>query len=480
MTSNAAVPKMNALRRTSTPEGGPITLEHLMRYLMLLSTLLCFACSNPPAPTPKQSKPAPKAKAPLIDGHYTKDEYHQLAQLTLKPAPLQDTTNRYANDPRAAHFGQFLFYETRLSANNKVSCASCHQPDHGFSTTERHATGIHKTKRHPPTLVNIAYSPWFDWDGKANTLWGQAMRPLESPDEHGLTRVSLAQIIAKNQDLKQAYEAIFGSLPSAILNTKRFNPDAMPTPQTPNAPTHKAWMAMAEDDRETINRIAANITKAIAAYQHKIVDFNAPFDRYGRALIKGDAAASKMIPASAKRGFKLFVGKALCVNCHSGPTYSDHTFHNLGLAPPSTYVKNDLGRSDGIDLVKHHEFNASGPYSDDRKGTRAQWLSYMVRTRENKGQFKTPTLRNVAVTFPYMHGGHFEGIRRVIEFYNELRDEVEVGHREEMLQPIGLSDPEIDDMIAFLRTLTSDQLDPTLLKKPASALPGQKSTQTKK
>ena len=436
-----------------------------MRSLLLLTWLVCCALACTPA-----SSPAPAAAPqPLVDGHFGPEAMSHMRDVATPPeSPPKDETNRWANDPQAARFGQFLFFDKRLSSKNNVSCATCHQPDHGFSSTEARPLGQARTMRHPPGLINVAYNPWFDWDGKANTLWGQAMRPLESPDEHGLTRVALVQTVSKHPELRQAYERIFGPLPEAIDDLKRFPSHASWRAQEPESDAHKAWLALPEADRRALSRAASNIAKAIAAYQHKLVDFDAPFDRYARGLLKG--SPTHAIPEAAKRGFNVFVGKGQCINCHNGPNFTDNTFHNLGLPSPSSYPAKDLGRAEGVGRVREHAFNAAGPWSDDTQGTRAQWLKFMKRTRENKGQFKTPSLRNTTVTFPYMHAGHFDGIRQVIDFYNALPGQAEVGHREDSLEALGLTDAEVDDLIAFLRTLTTDRMDPALLKQPASPL----------
>jgi len=391
---------------------------------------------------------------------------------TLSPLPEvpRDPTNAVSGDPKAAQVGRFLFYETRLSDDGEVSCASCHRPNHGFSVPTRLGRGIDETPRHPPSLLNAAYQKWYDWDGKADSLWAQALRPLENPDEHGFSRTRAARLVASDPELRAGYEAVFGSLP-ALESADRFPPEARPVRGDPESSAHRAWEGMTDEDRRTVNRVASNLTKAMAAYQERLVAGASPFDRYVEGLESGDREKLEALSPSAKRGLKLFVGEAECVNCHNGPALSDGAFHNLGLESRPWLPAADEGRWEGVPSVKANAFNATGPFSDAPESEDADWIAYLKRTSEDHGQFKTPTLRNVALTAPYMHGGHFSTLEEVVEFYSILDEQPEVGHREEMLEPLGLSEREIDDLVAFLRSLTGRELPARLRRPPASPVP---------
>jgi cytochrome c peroxidase len=232
---------------------------------------------------------------------------------------------------------------------------------------------------------------------------------------------------------------------------------------------------MRPEDRRAINRILSNVTKAIAAYERRLVRGQAPFDRFVAGLRTHDAQALGALSASAQRGLKLFIGRARCIACHSGPEFSDREFHNLGL-PARPWLAPDTGRAEGIRRVRNDPFRATGAYSDAPDSRFARKLRFLPEPgAAQQGQFKTPTLRNVALTAPYMHGGHFASLEQVVRFYSTLRDPVDdtpipdeafFGRREATLRPLGLSEREVEDLTAFLRSLTGAPLDAALLRPP--------------
>jgi cytochrome c peroxidase len=416
------------------------------------------------------SASAESAQPDLIDGHFTPDEYETIQGLSPLPPAPDDPTNRVSGDPQAAHLGQFLFYDTRLSADDNVSCASCHSPDHGFSVETRLGHGQGATPRHPPTLLNVAHQRWFDWDGKADSLWAQAARPLEAPAEHGTSRTAVVQLVYGSTQLRRAYTQIFGELPD--LDIADVAADARPRPDHPDSDAHTAWTSLSEQRRATINRVFTNLLKSIAAYVEQLHSGDAPFDRYVEGLEQDDPDKRDAISESAKRGLALFVDEGRCVLCHNGPDFSDHTFHNLQLRPRKWMNGSpDQGRWLGVKRLKQNPFNAMSLYSDAPDGEQAQWLEFLKRTPEDHGQFKTPTLRNVARTPPYMHGGHFETLEEVVRFYSVLDESNPVGHREEMLEPLALSQQQIDDLVNFLESLNGEPLANSLKTQPDSPVP---------
>ena len=151
--------------------------------------------------------------------------------------------------------------------------------------------------------------------------------------------------------------------------------------------------------------------------------------------------------------------------CHSGPTFTDHEFHNIGLDRGGSAL--DQGRYPAVEQVKNDPFNGQGHFSDDPSLEANQALHYVTTRDSNLGEFKTPTLRNIARTAPYMHDGRFKTLEEVVEFYSTLPDQPALGHREESLQPLGLRQDEIEDLVAFLKTLTGMPLDESLMEAPA-------------
>jgi cytochrome c peroxidase len=389
------------------------------------------------------------------------------------PPPPPDPTNAYADSPAAAHLGQYLFFDERLSGNGEVSCATCHRPEASWADGKSLAEGIGRTSRNALSLWNVAHNRWLFWDGRADTLWSQALSPLEDPREHGGTRTRYARLVATDPDLRRAYEAIFGSLPDAEA-VARYPEDARPVPDEPKHPHQLTWIMMSPDDREQVNRIFANIGKAIAAFERRLASRRAPFDVFVEGLRENDPEKQAALSPAARRGLELFDGKAGCRICHHGPMFSDLEFHNILVPPLDDELDLDPGRADGLTHLLNDRFNGMGPFSDETGGEVELKLGYLIEAPENFAAFKTPSLRNVARTAPYMHQGQFPDLRSVLEYYSTLEGAVEGhGHRERILQPLDLTDTEIADLIAFLESLTDETIAPSLTRQPSSPiLPG--------
>jgi cytochrome c peroxidase len=358
---------------------------------------------------------------------------------SLPPIP-KDPSNTYAENPRAAALGKKFFFDSRFSGNMKVSCATCHRPDMNFTDNLPLAHGMGTTMRRSMPLAGVAYNTWFFWDGRKDSLWSQALDPIESHVEHGVTRTACVQLIAEYY--RTEYEEIFGPLPRL---SKEAHP-AIASPATGDLLALKAWLSIEPDQRVAINRVYANMGKAIAAFVRTIMPGPARFDRYTEALLKGDRETMQqtLSPVEAK-GLKLFIGRAGCTNCHTGPLFSNSDFHNLGL-PRSTRPTTDSGRADGIKKVLADEFNCLGIYSDADPADCLELRFIDTETAKYAGAFKTPSLRNVAERAPYMNAGQFSSLREIMLFYH-LSKNPELNHG-------GLNGEELRQVEAFLRTLT--------------------------
>ena len=356
----------------------------------------------------------------------------------LKLSPLPELppspTNAFADHPGAARLGQILFYDSRLSATGSVSCATCHDPAHGFSDGKPLSEGIGTTSRHSQALWNVAYQRWFFWDGRADSLWSQALQPLQHPDEMGATPDHLHGVVAGDAELAEEYQDLFGTIPAA-------------------------------PGEEELNRFLANIGKCFEAYQRKLVSTESRFDEFAARIRDGEPAESAGLSEAERRGLKLFVGRGQCILCHSGPNFTDSEFHNIGL-PKHPDLKKDSGRFEGVRKVKIDPFNGFGAFSDDRGQETNVKLRYLVVKMNNMAEFKTPSLRNVALTAPYMHDGRFATIAEVLDHYSDLDTDPPLGHREETLVPLKLAKWEKADLEAFLKTLTGKPLDQSLLQPP--------------
>ena len=358
--------------------------------------------------------------------------------------PPPSPTNRFADDPRAAALGERLFNDARLSANGAIACATCHDPAKAFADGKQVFEGLGRGTRHSPSLWNVAYQRWFFWDGRADSLWAQAVQPLESTLEMGGDRAHTARVVAGDPALRAAYEELFGALPDVAALPEH----AKPVANDADDPAHKAWLALGDGQRRALNGFIANFGKALEAYERTLVRREAPFDRF----VAGDASA---LTPSAQRGAKLFIGRANCRSCHGGPSFSDGEFHNIGVPPLGGGRPTDPGRYAGVERVQGDPFNARSEFSDDRRGEHALQLETLVQTPQAFGEFRAPSLRNVALSPPYMHQGQFATLRDVLRYYSTLEGATQVGHHQELtLRPLDLSPAEIEDLVAFLESLT--------------------------
>lgn len=383
----------------------------------------------------------------------------------LSPLP-DDPSNRVLRDPRARRLGRFLFFDARLSGDGETACATCHDPAQGFGDGRPLAEGAQRLTRHSPTLFNVAWNRWFYWDGRVDTLWGQAAHPIEAAAEMNGSRVDVARLISSDPAMREAYEAIFGEAPDASDAT-RFPPGARPGFDDPEAsPARDAWETMTARDRDAVHRVFANVVKSIAAYEATIVSRDSPFDAFVAALRVEDTAAIRAYPTAARRGFELFAGVGQCTLCHLGGELTDREFHNIGLSRDDA-LGLDVGRFEGVTALSRELFGGAGRYSDAKSGRHNDKLRFVVQKENNLGEFKTPTLRSVALTAPYMHDGRFDTLARVVEHYSTLDQKTAIGHREESLVPFALTDDQVVDLVAFLESLTGAPLPATVTEPPS-------------
>jgi cytochrome c peroxidase len=411
------------------------------------------------------SLPAALATEPPI----TPEEMAILRTFALGDLP-PDPTNRWADDPRAAALGQELFFDSRFSGPlgpdndgvtsgslgkpgqwGKFSCASWHDSSNGGSdhrTTASTSLAAGWTGRNAPSVLNAAYSPiWQFWDGRKDSLWSHAMGPPESAVEHNGTRLQFAHLIYDHY--RSEYEAIFGPLPE-LTDLSRF-----PATGKPGDPS---FDGMAPEDQVAINRVYSYFGKAIEAYERRLVSRNSAFDR----LLAGDDRA---LESAAVRGAKLFIGRASCNECHRGPTFTDYKFHNIGAPQIGAHVgQTDAGRADGIAKVLGDPFNRAGRFSDHPED---QHLRSLVVSPADIGSFKTPGLRSVSRTAPYMHDGVYLTLWDVLQHYRFGGGTGNfTGTRSPAIQPLNLSDRDLEDLIAFLESLDGAPLPDALVTAP--------------
>lgn len=393
----------------------------------------------------------------------------RILQHSPLPAPPKSPSNRYADDENAALFGQAMFFDVRLSKNGQHACATCHDPTKAFADGRSLAQGAQLGRRHSPSLYNVAQQRWLFWDGRADSAWSQALQPIENDLELDGDRVAVARLVTGDPLLRAAYERTFGALP----DVSQLPANAKPTTSANEIALANAWNSIAAAQREAVNRVFANVGKSLEAYERKLVSADSAFDRFARALAQNDVEGEQLYPESAKRGLALFDGKANCRLCHAGPLFSDGEFHNIGVPTLDKKPPRDAGRREGIERLQRDPFNAAGSFSDDPDGEHAREISQLAATADTWGQFRTPSLRNVARTAPYMHQGQFATLADVLHYYSTLEGTVPAGHHgEQVMKPLSLSADEIGDLKAFLETLTDESLPATLLAPPTRVAPG--------
>lgn len=308
--------------------------------------------------------------------------------------------------------GKTLFFDKRLSVDNTISCAACHDHRLGFADGKKVAEGIQQKKgaRNSPTTLNTAFLDTQFWDGRASSLEEQAKGPLVNPVEMGMpSHDALVTKLRKIPEYRRGFQEVFG--------TEDF----------------------------TIDHVA----KAIASFERTLNTFNSPFDRF----IGGDKGA---ISPSAQRGWELFQGKARCITCHefntAYPFFTDNKFHNIGVATKAVNFE-ALARRAAVETDVARLAREPG----------AAELGRYLATQQPKniGAFKTPGLREIAHTAPYMHDGSEPTLETVIEFYD--KGGIPNPNLDGGMRPLGLTMEEKKALVEFLKALTSDDL-PSFVK----------------
>lgn len=416
------------------------------------------------------------------DCSFNRSEWELIQEMSPMPEPPADPTNKYWNSDAAAALGQKLFFEKRYAGTikvgvlgkngglgaegekGKVSCASCHMPQTAFMDTRTNpnnvSLGVGFTGRNTPSLINTVYYDWHGWTGRQDTLWNQSSTSPESADNTGGDRCDYARMLFNHY--REEYDAVFDEdLPVEMADTSTNTPLRFPLkckPKSAATAPDGPWELMPSEDRQIILRVMANYAKAIAAYEMRLVSRDAPFDRY----VGGEVDA---ISPGAKRGLKLFVGKAACNECHFGPMFTDQGFHNLGLRQMGINIPPvDEGRFGDLGRLISHPLNSMSAFSDGPNRVNIEGLQ---PREEDMGTFRTPMLRGVAETAPYFHTGAAETLEDVIRYYNEGGgDSGFSGSKDVRLAPLDLTEDEISDLAEFLTTLTGEPIAEYLTENP--------------
>ncbi len=426
------------------------------------------------------------------------DDLLRLAESMYMPPPPLKMDSKTAD---TARLGRELFLDSGFSANGKISCASCHQPERSFTDGRVTSQGLSETAMNAPTLVNVNSGHWFFWNGRADSLETQATGPVEHPKEQGFSRLKVAYRLKSHYQKK--YEKIFGPLPKT-LPPESARPATIVNPRVSDevaayalatighSSLQKNILASARDEsvqpieiikslsafgsdrrvavepqqngptlspqeQEEINKIFINFTRAIAAFERTIHAGASPFDSFAESFSKTKNPQKSLGDAfgeSELNGLRIFAGKGQCLACHSGPKFTDEQFHNIGL--PAMNAKNlDVGRAQGLLMARSDPFNCKSHYFPEKKQTESCLeLEYLESENVDAvGAFKTPTLRQLRHSAPYGHDGRFLTLAEVLQHYNELQQPAAVGRTEATLRPLGLTSGELKDLEAFLLSL---------------------------
>jgi cytochrome c peroxidase len=273
--------------------------------------------------------------------------------------------------------GRMLYFDKRLSADNSVACASCHNPQFGFTDGMAVSTGINGQKggRSAPTVINRLFSDAQFWDGRAASLEAQALGPIQNPIEMGNTLEAVVKKLNAIKGYRAAFQKAFGT-----------------------------------------EVTAEGIGKAIASFERTVLSGNSAYDRF-------KAGEDNALSESAQRGLALFESERVkCTACHVGHNFTDENYRNLGVGMDK--AQPDLGRYE------------------------------ISKNEEDRGAFKTPTLRHIARTAPYMHDGSLKTLREVIDYYD--KGGAPNAHLSKDMKPLNLTEQEKEDLVAFLESLTGE------------------------
>jgi len=343
---------------------------------------------------------------------------------TLGLPPLNVPADNVQTAAKVA-LGDRLFHDKRFSSTGEVSCATCHDEAKGFTDSPlKTSEGIHKLHgtRNAPTVINAAFNETQFWDGRSPSLEDQAQHPFVNPVEMGLPdHEPILKVVRSDPEYVASFKEVFGTEPADITMEQ--------------------------------------VTKAIAAFERTVVAGDSPFDRW---YFGGEKDA---MSKAAVRGFQIFLGDGRCVSCHTleqdQALFTDHHFHNIGVGindiqdkVPTLAKAFMKAKAEGADVDKtvlaDPDVSNLGRFAVDNE------LSSM-------GAFKTPTLRNVALTAPYMHDGSIETLRDVVVHYNnggvtKEGDPVNP-YLSGGIRPLKLMEPQIDDLVAFMEALTSRRFE---------------------
>jgi cytochrome c peroxidase len=329
-------------------------------------------------------------------------EFAVLAPLPPVPEPLDNPIT-----PEKVELGRLLFFDPRMSADGSISCNSCHSAATGYGATTAISFGGPGTShwRNAQTLINVGYYTKLNWDGGKKSIEQQNSGAWGGAVAGNLDKALAEERLAQIPEYVERFNNVFGT-------------------------TYPRW-----DDA----------LKAVATYQRTLISRNVPLD----AFLDGDESA---ISDAAKRGAELFQGEAGCIACHNGPLVSDDSYHATGVPLNSEFLNSPLKQ-----ITFRYEQWAKGATEDVYRTTSADFgLFYVTKQNVDAGKFRTPSLRDLCYTAPYMHNGVFNTLEEVVAFYNDGGGDTP--NKSDLMSPLNLTAEQQSDLVVFLESLCGDPI----------------------
>lgn len=360
----------------------------------------------------------PAVAQPLLQ--WSEEEVQAIRRHGPWPPPAaRDPSNRVSGTSAGAVLGEHLFNEPRLSADSRMSCATCHRAGRDWTDGLAKAMGRVPLDRRSPSLWNVGYAHWFGWDGAADSLWAQSIRPIVDPREMAGDTTRVARLLREDAAVSCGYARAFGELPGS-------------------------------DDE----KLLVDAAKALAAFQATLVSPRTPFDSFRDSLLAGDHDAAARYPIAAQRGLKIFI-VGNCSACHFGPRFTNGEFGDVGIPFFTRPGEVDSGRLGGLAKLATSTFNLLGKHNDDASGATTLRTRHVQRLHSNFGEFRVPSLRQTGPG-PYMHNGHLATLEDVVKHYSDVSPDRLHSDAIPLVRPLGLTPDQSSDLVAFLRSLTAD------------------------
>jgi cytochrome c peroxidase len=352
---------------------------------------------------------------------FTDAELKQIVSHGPWPVPWKrDVSNRVSGRPEAVEFGTHLFFDTRLSGKGNVSCGTCHVPERNWTDNQTRSIGVSELPRNTPTLMNVRLGRWFGWDGAADSLWAQSIRPILDPRELGASATHVAAVVREDEQLSCRYRKTFGTAPGT-------------------------------DDE----KILVDIGKALAAFQETLQSGRTPFDEFRDAIQRGAPLAEGRYSEPARRGLKIFIGRGGCSSCHSGPNFTGDQFHDMGVARADSNGRVEARRDEGVKQLQASSYNLLGSYNDDPVRSTARHTRAVADESVAPTAVKVPSLRNLVLTAPYGHDGELSTLAEIVKNHSALGLHRPSATAATARAPLHLSASEQSDLVVFLESLST-------------------------